>query len=120
MSTYYRHRRTEQTKVPYSFRCEQCMQESGLMLAKIAGMEVTMSSNYNVLTQAQDEKLKQKAHKNLVKRIQEVHKDAVEKEIIAGKDGLVFTLREYPMVSEGALLARILTDIRTKKTKEAE
>ena len=83
MSTYYRHRRTEQTKVPYSFRCEQCMQESGLMLAKIAGMEVTMSSNYNVLTQAQDEKLKQKAHKNLVKRIQEVHKDAVEKEIIA-------------------------------------
>ena len=44
----------------------------------------------------------------------------VEKEIIAGKDGLVFTLREYPMVSEGALLARILTDIRTKKTKEAE
>ena len=47
MSTYYRHRRTEQTKVPYSFRCEQCMQESGLMLAKIAGMEVTMSSNYN-------------------------------------------------------------------------
>ena len=66
MSTYYRHRRTEQTKVPYSFRCEQCMQESGLMLAKIAGMEVTMSSNYNVLTQAQDEKLKRKAHKNLV------------------------------------------------------
>lgn len=53
------------------------------MLAKIAGMEVTMSSNYNVLTQAQDEKLKRKAHKNLVKRIQEVHKDAVEKEIIA-------------------------------------
>lgn len=44
----------------------------------------------------------------------------VEKEIIAGKDGLVFTLREYPMVNEGALLARILTDIRTEKAKEEE
>ncbi len=43
-----------------------------------------------------------------------------EKEIIAGKDGLVFTLREYPMVSKGALLARILTDIRPKRTREEE
>ena len=39
----------------------------------------------------------------------------VEREIIARKDGLVFTLREYPMVSKGSLLARILTDIRTKE-----
>lgn len=83
MSTYYRHRRTEQTKIPYSFRCEQCMQESGPLLAKIVGMEATMSSSFSALTQAQDEKLKARAHKNLVKRIQEIHKDAVEKEIIA-------------------------------------
>ena len=39
----------------------------------------------------------------------------VEREIVAKKDGLVFTLREYPMVSKGALLARILTDIKTKE-----
>lgn len=83
MGTYYRHRRTEQTKVPYSFRCEQCMQESGPLLAKIVGMEATMSSNFSALTQAQDEKLKARAHKNLVKKIQEIHRDAVEKEIIA-------------------------------------
>ena len=32
-------------------------------------------------------------------------------EIRAEKSGLVFTLREYPFVQEGALLARILTGI---------
>ncbi len=32
-------------------------------------------------------------------------------EIIAGKSGLVFTLREYPFVRKGSLLARILTGI---------
>ena len=32
-------------------------------------------------------------------------------EIVAAKPGLVFTLREYPIVYKGALLARILTDI---------
>lgn len=42
----------------------------------------------------------------------------VKEEIIAGKDGLVFTLREYPMVNKGALLARILTDIKIKEAKE--
>lgn len=36
----------------------------------------------------------------------------VKKEILAKKDGLVFTLREYPIVNEGALLARILTGIK--------
>ena len=33
-------------------------------------------------------------------------------EIVAPKSGLVFTLREYPMIYEGALIARILTDIK--------
>ena len=32
-------------------------------------------------------------------------------EIIAQKGGLVFTLREYPLVREGSLLARILTGV---------
>ncbi len=34
-----------------------------------------------------------------------------QQEIVAAKPGLVFTLREYPIVYKGALLARILTDI---------
>ena len=36
----------------------------------------------------------------------------VKQEIVAGKDGLVFTLREYPIVNVGSLIARILTDIQ--------
>ncbi len=36
----------------------------------------------------------------------------VRQKIVSQKDGLVFTLREYPVVNEGALLARLLTDIR--------
>lgn len=35
----------------------------------------------------------------------------VKKRITAGKDGLLFTLRNYPVVYEGDLLARILTGI---------
>lgn len=35
----------------------------------------------------------------------------VRSRITAGKDGLLFTLRNYPVVYEGDLLARILTDI---------
>lgn len=38
----------------------------------------------------------------------------VKQRIVSGKDGLVFTLREYPVVNEGALLARILTDIHVE------
>jgi len=45
-----------------------------------------------------------------------VLKGTIEEEIVAGEDGLVFTLREYPMVYEGALLGRILIGI--KKNKE--
>ncbi len=36
----------------------------------------------------------------------------VIQEIIAQRDGLVFSLREYPFVYEGSLLARILTGIK--------
>ena len=35
----------------------------------------------------------------------------VKKQVKAGKDGLLFTLRNYPVVYEGDLLARILTGI---------
>ncbi len=38
-------------------------------------------------------------------------KGTVKQEIRAGRGGLVFTLREYPIVYEGALLARILMEL---------
>lgn len=33
----------------------------------------------------------------------------IAQRIVAETDGIVFTLREYPIVSEGSLIARILT-----------
>ena len=36
---------------------------------------------------------------------------AVKQEIRAGRGGMVFTLREYPFVYKGALLARILMEV---------
>lgn len=48
----------------------------------------------------------------LIGRIVEPRTGTVRQEIHAGRDGLIFTLREYPMVYKGALLARILTEIK--------
>lgn len=48
---------------------------------------------------------------DLIGQIVNTYTGEIKQEIIAKKDGLVFTLREYPMVYEGALIARILTDI---------
>ena len=47
--------------------------------------------------------------------IVDVINGTVKQEIFAHKSGLIFTLREYPLVYEGALLARILTGIEEKK-----
>ena len=48
----------------------------------------------------------------LIGRIVKPKTGTVRQEIRAGRDGLIFTLREYPMVYKGALLARILTEIK--------
>lgn len=42
----------------------------------------------------------------------------IEQEIIADRDGLVFTLREFPIVYEGALIARILSQTEDGKKEE--
>lgn len=48
---------------------------------------------------------------DLIGQIINSYTGQIKQEIRAKKDGLIFTLREYPMVYEGALLARILMDI---------
>lgn len=48
---------------------------------------------------------------DLIGQIVNSYTGQIKQEIRAKKDGLIFTLREYPMVYEGALLARILMDI---------
>ena len=46
MSTYYKHTKTETVEVPYSFRCEQCLKDSGPLHAIISGAQAEMNSNF--------------------------------------------------------------------------
>lgn len=48
---------------------------------------------------------------NLIGEIVDPFTGEIKKKIHAGEDGLLFTLRVYPVVYEGDLIARILTDI---------
>ena len=81
LGTYYRHRKTETIDVPYSFKCEQCMKDSGLLKATIAGMEAEINSNYRDLEYNKQQKLNEMAHKNLVREVKESYKNAMEKQI---------------------------------------
>ena len=49
MGSYYKHKKKETIDVSYSFRCEQCMKESGTLKATISGMEAEINSNYKTL-----------------------------------------------------------------------
>ena len=80
MSTYYKHTRTEQVEVPYSFRCEHCSKESGSMWAVVTG-EATTNSNFKTINDEQEKKLRERTHKNLVAKTKELHKDVTEKNI---------------------------------------
>lgn len=81
MGTYYRHRKTESVEVPYSFRCEQCMKDSGTLKATITGMEAEMNSNFKTLNDKNQKKLDEIAHTYLVREVKEVHRNATEKNI---------------------------------------
>ena len=81
MSSYYKHARKESAEVPYSFRCEHCMQDSGLLRAVITGPAAEKNSNYNVLTQPEIEKLEKKAHENLIRQVRQIHDNATQKHI---------------------------------------
>lgn len=83
MGTYYRHMRTEKAEVPYSFQCEHCGKESGPLTAVIIGPEATYNSSFKTLSPDREEKLCKEAHGKLVRRLQETHKNAVEKKIFS-------------------------------------
>ena len=83
MGTYYQHTRSEKAEVPYSFQCEHCGKHSGSMRAVITGPEATDNSNFKTLNAEREEKLRQRAHENLVQAMKEIHKDAVEKNIFS-------------------------------------
>ena len=81
MGTYYKHTKTESIDVPYSFRCEQCMQESGRLKATISGAEATINSNFKQLNEKNQEKLNELAHTYLVKAVKEAYRNVTEKQI---------------------------------------
>lgn len=81
MGTYFRHTKTETVDVPYSFRCEHCMKDSGPLKATIAGMEAEINSNYKELEYNKQQKLNEQAHKNLVREVKEAYQNATEKHI---------------------------------------
>ena len=83
MGTYYKHKRTESMDVPYSFRCEQCMKDSGPLTATISGTEATLNSNFKQLNDKQQQKLNEMAHIHLVSAVKEAHRDATEKQVYA-------------------------------------
>jgi hypothetical protein len=81
MSVYFKHTKTESIKVPYSFKCEQCMKDSGPLMATITGMEADINSNFKDLDEKGTETLNKIAHKYLVRAVKDAHRNVTEKHI---------------------------------------
>lgn len=81
MSSYYKHTRTESAKVPYSFRCEQCMKDSGVRQATITGNEAVHNSISRSLSQKEETKLQEEAFQKLKNSLQEAYENAEKKHI---------------------------------------
>lgn len=77
--SYYEHKRTESIKLPYSFRCEHCMNDSGPMFATITGSGIKNSLSKKV-NDKDEEKMRRDAHKDLVRAVRQLHKDIVQKQ----------------------------------------
>ena len=79
MGSYYKHKRSEKVNVYYSFQCEHCGKDSGPQKAVLIGMEATDNSNFKTLSQDREDKLRKRAHENLVQKVKETYKDAEAK-----------------------------------------
>lgn len=81
MGSYYKHTRTESAKVPYSFRCEQCMKDSGTLQATIVGGEAVHNSMSRSISEKEEDKMQEQAFKNLKSSLQEAYEKAEGKHI---------------------------------------
>lgn len=81
MGSYYKHTKTESIDVPYSFRCEQCMEDSGPLKAVISGNPAEINSNFKNLDAGKQQQLAVMAHEKLVRAVKDAHRDATEKHI---------------------------------------
>lgn len=79
--TYYKHTRVRETRIPYSFECENCKQNSGNLQAHIVGAEAIHNSNFREISDDRAEKLEKQAYKNLAVKVKKAYKDAAEKGI---------------------------------------
>jgi hypothetical protein len=83
MGSYYKHTRTESAKVPYSFRCEQCMKDSGTRQATIVGNEAIHNSMSRSISQKEEAKMQEEAFQKLKNALQEAYENAEGKHIYA-------------------------------------
>lgn len=82
MGSYWEHKKEESVDLTYSFRCEQCMRDSGPRKATVTGSAHT-NSNFKEISDKRNDKLREAAHKNLVNSISKLYQDAVEKQVIS-------------------------------------
>lgn len=82
MGSYWEHTKDESVDLPYSFRCEQCMQDSGPRKVTVTGSAQT-NSNFKEISDKRNDKLREAAHKDLVRRISRLYQDVVEKQVIS-------------------------------------
>lgn len=82
VDSYYKHTRTESVKLPYSFRCEQCMNDSGPRVVTVTGSAYETSRLSKELSDKKEQKLRRDAHKDLVRTLKNMQKDALEKQRI--------------------------------------
>lgn len=81
MSSYYLHTRTESVELPYSFQCEQCGQDSGIRKVTVTG-EGQEKNFRKQLNNEEEDRLYEKAHADLVGKVNEIYKSVTEKQII--------------------------------------
>ena len=62
MGSYYEHKRTVSVTLPYSFRCEHCMSDSGPLCATVSGAGTKDSISKRV-SEKDEEKMYRKGHK---------------------------------------------------------
>lgn len=81
MGSYYVHTRTESVGLTFSYRCEQCGQESGPRKVTITG-EGREKNYRKQLNDAEEDRVREQAHADLVAKMKEIHKNVTEKQIV--------------------------------------
>ena len=77
MGSYYKHTATQSVKVPYSFRCEQCLKDSGPLEAVISGSS-RLNSYSKSLSDREQAKLNKMVRAALIRELRRAYQEAEE------------------------------------------